>query len=70
MDRYGHVLLSVEDEIGEEVVVPDPHYLKHADRNERGLEHRENDEEERADRPAAVYRRGFLDFERNALYKA
>ena len=70
MDGDGHVELSVEDKVGEEVVVPDPHYLKHADGNERGLEHRENDGEEGADRPAAVYRRGFLNFKRDALYKA
>ena len=44
--------------------------LQDADRDQRRLEHRQDDEEERAHRAAAVDGSGFLNFQRNGFYKA
>ncbi len=47
-------LLMSEHQVGQQVVVPDPHGLQHADGDHGGLEHREHDLEEGAQRAAAV----------------
>ena len=70
VDRDGPVLVDVQHQIGQQIVVPDPHDLQNADRDHRRLQHREDHREVGPHRSTAVNGRRFLDLQRNGLDKA
>ena len=69
MDGNGLVLGAVEQEIGEQIVIPHPHDLEDADGDHRGPQHREHDGEIGAQRTAAVDGGGLLDLQRDGLHE-
>ena len=70
MDRDGPVLVDVQHQVGQQVVVPDPHDLQDAHRDHRRFQHREDHREVGPHRAAAVNRGRFLDLQRDRLDKA
>ena len=70
MDGNGHVLGAVQDQVGQQVVVPDPHQFQNTHGNQGGLQHGQHHQEEGAQGAAAVDGGGFLNFQRQALDEA
>ena len=70
MDRDGPVLVDVQHQVGQKVVVPDPHDLQNAHRDHRRLQHREHHGEVGPHRAAAVNGGRFLDLQGDRLDKA
>ena len=70
VDGDGHVFGAVQHQVGQQVVVPDPHGLKDTHGNEGGLEHGQDHQEEGAEGSAAVDGGSFLDLQRQALDEA
>ncbi|MPM52772.1 hypothetical protein SDC9_99535 [bioreactor metagenome] len=68
-DRDGLVPLQVEGEVGQQVVVPQPHHLEDPDGDHRRLHHRQDHPEEGLHRPASVDHRGFFQFGRDRLHE-
>ena len=61
---------SAQNEIREQIVVPNPHCVEYRNGDCGGFEYREHNPEEALKRIAAVDCRRLLDFKRYALYKA
>ena len=70
VDGDGTILIDVQHEVGQEVVVPNPHDLQNTHGNEGGLQHGNHHIEVGADRAAAVDGGSFLNGEGDGLDKA
>ena len=70
MDGDGEILGAVQHEVGQQVVVPDPHNFQNAHGDHGGAQHGEHHGEVGAQRAAAVDGGGLLDLQRNGLHEA
>ena len=70
MDGDGAVLGDVQNQIRQEIVVPDPHQFQNTHGNEGRLQHGQHHVEVGAHGTAAVNGRRFLDFQRQTLDEA
>ena len=69
VDRDRPVLVDIQHQIGQQIVIPDPHDFQNAHRDHRRLQHREDHREVGSYRAAAVNGRRFLNLQRNGLDK-
>ena len=70
VDGDGHVLGTVQHQVGQQVVVPDPHDFQNTHGDHGGLEHGQHHAEVGAQGAAAVNGRRFLNFQGNTLDEA
>ena len=70
MDGDGKILGAVQHEVGQQIVVPDPHNLQNAHGDHGRPQHGEHHGKIGAQRTAAVYGGGLLNLQGDRLYKA
>ena len=70
MDGNGPVLGDIQNQIGQQIVVPHPHQLQNTDADHGGLQHGQHHAEEGPHRTAAVDGSRLLNLQRQALHKA
>ena len=70
MDGDGTKFIDIQNQIRQEVIVPDPHDFQNADRNEGRLHHGQDDPKEGLYSVAAINHSRFFNGTRNGLDKA